>query len=95
MVKTHLIFTLLGALLGAIVASIIVPPAITWYASPGGLPNGANMQVIVKVPEVMKYATSKLIMGQSIGAIVGAVAFLVLSLFIASKRGAKGLQKAA
>jgi len=30
MVKTHLIFKLLGALLGAIVASIIVPPAITW-----------------------------------------------------------------
>ena len=95
MVKTHLIFTLLGALLGAIIASIIVPPALIWYASPGGLPSGANMQVIVKIPEVMKYASSKLIFGQSVGAIIGALGGLVLSLFLASKRNAKGLRQAA
>jgi len=89
MIKTHLIFTLLGAIVGAIVASVIVPPALTWYASPGGLPGGANMQVIAKVPDIMKYATSNLLRGQIIGAIAGALAFLVLSLILASKRGNK------
>jgi hypothetical protein len=93
--KTHLIFTLIGAILGIVAASFIVPPALTWYASPGGLPGGANMQVIAKVPDLMKYATSKLLFGQTVGAIVGALAFLILSLVIASKRGTKGIEKAA
>jgi hypothetical protein len=86
MAKTYLIFTLLGALLGAAAASVIVPPALTWYASPGGLPKGAQVQVIVQVPEIMKYATSKLILGQSIGAGIGAVLGLFLSIFVTAKR---------
>lgn len=86
MVKTHLIFTLLGALLGATAASVIVPPALTWYASPGGLPEGAKVQVIVQVPEIMRYATSKLILGQSIGAGIGAVAGLLIGIVLSVKR---------
>ena len=39
--KTTVILALAGALLGAIVASFIVPPALAWYTSPGGLPQGA------------------------------------------------------
>ena len=84
--KTHLIFLLLGALLGAAVASWIVPPGLSWYASPGGMPKDAEMQVIVKVPAIIHYATSKLIAGQAIGAGIGAVAGLGFSLFFAAKR---------
>jgi hypothetical protein len=86
MAKTHLIFTLLGALLGVAVASLVVPPALTWYASPGGLPEDAKVQVIVEVPQIMHYATSKLILGQSIGAGIGAASGLGFSIFLAVKR---------
>lgn len=87
--KTHLIFLLLGALLGAAAASVVVPPTLSWYASPGGMPKGAQVQVVVQMPEVIHYATSKLIAGQAIGAGVGAVACFGLSLFFASKRRKK------
>ena len=84
--KTHGIFLLIGALLGAAVASIVVPPALSWYATPGGMPKGAQVQVVVQMPEVIHYATSKLILGQAIGAGIGAVTCLGLSLFLASRR---------
>ena len=74
--KTHVIFLLLGALLGAALASIVVPPTLSWYATPGGMPKGAQVQVVVQMPEVIHYATSKLIAGQAIS----------FSLFLASKR---------
>lgn len=92
MFKTQLIFVLMGALLGAIAASIIVPPALTWYASPGGLPEGAKVQVIVQVPEIMKYATSRLIQGQLIGTGIGAAAGLALGIFLAVKGGKRKTQ---
>ena len=84
--KTHVIFLLVGALLGAVAASLVVPPTISWYASPGGLPKGAHVQVIADMPVIIKYATSKLILGQAIGAGIGAVVCLGFSIFIASKR---------
>ena len=84
--KTHVIFLLLGAILGAAVASVIVPPTLAWYATPGGMPKGAEVKVIVQMPEVIHYATSKLITGQAIGAGIGAVVCFGFSLFLASKR---------
>jgi hypothetical protein len=85
-VKTHVIFLLAGAIVGAAVASVVVPPILSWYASPGGVPKGAQVQVIVQMPEMVRYATSKLILWQSIGAGVGAIVSLVLSLLLASRR---------
>jgi hypothetical protein len=76
-----LIFVLAGALLGAIVASFIVPPALAWYSSPGGLPQGAQIQAVVQIPEVIRYATSHLIRGQAIGAVIGAAIGLTLGIF--------------
>ena len=76
--KTTVIFVLIGALVGAMAASFLVPPLLSWYASPGGLPEGAQVQAVVQIHEVIRYATSKLILGQAIGAGVGAVmGFLV------------------
>ena len=80
--RTTAIFVLAGALLGVIIASFIVPPALAWYSSPGGLPQGAQIQAVVQIPEVIRYATSHLIRGQAIGAVVGGAAGFVLGLFV-------------
>jgi hypothetical protein len=82
MVKTTLIFTLLGALAGIVVASYVVPPALSWYAEPGGLPYGAQIQAVVQIPEVIRYATTKLMRWQAIAAAIGAVAGFVLGIAV-------------
>jgi hypothetical protein len=68
--KTLLIWALAGALLGIAIASLVVPPALSWYSAPGGLPEGTQIQALVQIPEVIRYATGKLIRGQMIGAAV-------------------------
>jgi hypothetical protein len=78
--KTALIFILTGALVGVVLASFFVPPMLSWYTSPGGLPKGAQVQAVVQIPEVIRYATSRLLWGQAIGAGIGAVFGLLLSL---------------
>jgi hypothetical protein len=80
MVKTTTIFVLLGALLGIVAASYIVPPALSWYTEPGGLPHGADVQSLVQVPAVIKYATQKLMFGQMVGAAIGAIVGLILGI---------------
>jgi hypothetical protein len=80
--KTTVILVLAGALLGAAVASVVVPPALSWYTSPGGLPQGAQIQALVQISEVIRYATSRLIRGQMIGAAIGSGLGLVLGLFV-------------
>jgi len=76
--KNAVIVMLAGALLGAVAASFIVPPLLGWYTAPGGLPQGAQVQAVVQIPEVIRYATSKLLLGQMIGAVVGAAGGLVI-----------------
>jgi hypothetical protein len=85
-VKTHVIFLLAGALAGAAIASVVVPPILSWYASPGGVPKGAQVQVIVQAPEMVRYATSKLILWQAIGAGLGAGVSFVFSVVLATRR---------
>ena len=75
--KTALILMLGGALAGVAVASFLVPPMLSWYTSPGGLPQGAQIPAVVQIPEVIRYATSKLLWGQTIGGSIGAVLGLV------------------
>jgi hypothetical protein len=75
-----LVFVLAGALIGVVVASIVVPPALAWYSSPGGLPQGAQIQAIVQISEVIRYATSKLIRAQLIGALVGGGVGLIVGI---------------
>ena len=80
--KTLLILVLGGALLGATVASWVVPPALAWYTTPGGLPRGAEVQAVVQISEVIRYSTSRLIRGQLIGAAIGASIGLVVGIFL-------------
>jgi hypothetical protein len=93
--KTILILTLTGALLGVVAASYIVPPALTWYTAPGGLPQGAQIQAVVQIPEVIRYATSKLLRGQVIGGGIGGILGLGLGLFLANDRRKRTPQTAA
>ena len=79
--KTTVIFVLLGALAGIAVASLVVPPALSWYSEPGGLPKGTQIQALVEIPEVIRYSTSRLIRGQMVGAFIGALAGLALGIF--------------
>ena len=93
--KTTLILILTGALLGVAAASWIVPPALSWYSSPGGLPNGAQIQAIVQIQEVINYSTSKLIRGQFIGGCVGAIFGLAIGLMMGSRRRQRARASAA
>jgi hypothetical protein len=76
------VFVFVGALVGMAVTSLIVPPALAWYTSPGGLPQGAQIQAVVQIAEVIRYATSRLIQAQIIGAFVGGGLGLAVSLAI-------------
>ncbi len=84
--KTVTIFVLFGAIVGAAAASLIVPPTLSWYNEAGFLSRGNQVQALVNVPEVVRYATSRLIKGQLIGAGVGAFAFLVFGVLAAGRR---------
>ena len=97
MVKTTLILVLAGAIVGAVIASYVVPPALAWYTAPGGLPQGATIQAVVQIPEVIRYATGRLIRGQLIGAAIGATVGLVLGIMLGFRgrsRKADSLQRA-
>jgi hypothetical protein len=83
--KTVLILALAGALLGVVAASLVVPPALSWYSAPGGLPQGTQIQAIVEIPEVVRYATGKLLRGQMIGGGIGAILGLVAGVFVSRK----------
>jgi len=87
--RTLLIFVLAGALLGVAVASFVVPPALTWYSEPGGLPKGAQIQALVEIPEVIRYATGKLIRGQLIGGGIGGILGLVAGVVLSRKSTAR------
>ena len=83
--KSLLIWILLGALLGMIAASFIVPPMLSWYNEAGYLAKEGQPAAMVNLPEVVKYATTRLIRGQFIGGGIGAALFLVLGLVFAGR----------
>jgi hypothetical protein len=81
-----LTFTLIGALLGIVIASLVIPPALSWYTAPGGLPQGTQIQALVQIPEVIAYATGRLIRGQAIGAAAGAIVGGIVSILVSRRR---------
>jgi hypothetical protein len=86
LMKTTIILMLTGALAGIAVASLAVPPALSWYSEPGGLPQGTTIQALVQIPEVIRYSTSKLIRWQMISAGLGAGVGLAVGIALVSKR---------
>ena len=87
--KTTLILILACAFVGAAIASYVVPPALAWYTAPGGLPEGAQIQAVVQIPEVIRYATGRLIRGQLIGAAIGGAVGLTLGIVLAVRARAR------
>ncbi len=83
--KNAVLLMLSGAFVGLVAASFIVPPLLGWYTAPGGVPGGAQIQAMVQIPEVIRYATTRLIQGQAIGAGLGAALGLVVY-FMTSRR---------
>lgn len=78
--KAIVIWVLFGALLGVAAASFVVPPMLSWYNEAGYLAKGGQPAAMVNLPEVVRYATTRLIRGQAIGGAIGAVVFFVLGL---------------
>lgn len=78
--KNALLLMLSGALAGAAAASFVVPPMLSWYATPGGLPQGAAVSAVVQIPEVIRYATGRLLLGQAVGGGLGALLGLMIAL---------------
>ena len=70
------------------IASLVIPPALSWYTAPGGLPQGTQIQALVQIPEVIRYATGRLMFGQAVGGAIGAVVGLVAGILTMRKSGA-------
>jgi len=83
--RALLTWALAGALLGVVIASFVVPPALSWYTTPGGLPRGAQIQALVEIPEVIRYATGRLMRGQLIGGTAGAVVGIIIGIVTGRK----------
>jgi hypothetical protein len=92
--KTTLLFMLIGALTGIVIASYAVPPALSWYSEPAGIPHGDQVQSLVQIPQVIRYATSKLIQWQAISACIGAAVGLVLGIALGGRRKRAAIEAA-
>jgi len=80
----------LGAIVGAVAASFIVPPVLGWYNEPGAISPGKPIETLCNVPELIRYTSSRLLRGQLIGAVVGAVLFLFPGV-LSARRQARGV----
>ena len=84
--KGILIWILAGALIGAAAASVVVPPMLSWYNEAGYLSQGSQPAAMVNLPQVIRYATTRLIRGQAIGAAAGGLVFFALGLAFGGRR---------
>jgi hypothetical protein len=75
-VKTVCVWMLVGALLGVVGASLIVPPVLAWYNETGSVTSGKSIETLCNLPDVIRNTSTKLIRWQAIGAGVGALLFL-------------------
>ena len=85
---TILFFMMLGAIVGAVAASFIVPPVLSWYNEPGAIAPGKPIETLCNIPELIRYTASRLLRGQLVGAAVGALAFLFPGVLVSRRRAA-------
>ena len=81
MTKRLSALALAGAIVGAILASIVSPRFITWYNTPGSA-QAAMCQCATLASEV----TSRLLWSQFIGAICGALLFVAIGVIVIRAR---------
>jgi len=87
-VKSVLVWMMVGAILGAAVASLVVPPMLSWYNEPGSISPGKQVETLCNLPELIRYTSARLIRGQLIGAGIGGFLFLLLGIMVSRRRGA-------
>ena len=86
--KTVLVFMLVGAMLGAVAASFIVPPVLSWYNATGNIAPGGHVETLCDLPEMIRYTARSLFRGQLIGAGIGAVLFFFPGIASVRRRAA-------
>jgi len=82
---------MVGAIVGAVAASFIVPPVLGWYNAPGDITPGKQVETLCNIPELIHYTSSRLLRGQLIGATVGALLGFVSALIRSRQRPSDGL----
>jgi hypothetical protein len=85
-VKTVLVYMMIGALLGVVAASFIVPPVLAWYNKTGNISPNNPVQTLCDLPELIHYTSVRIIRGQLIGAGIGALVFLFPGVTSARRR---------
>ena len=86
--KTVLVFMLVGAVLGAVAASFIVPPVLSWYNATGNIAPSGHVETLCDLPEMIRYTARRLFHGQLIGAGIGAVLFFFPGIATVRRRAA-------
>ncbi len=84
--RTIALFVVVGFLVGVVVASIVVPPVLTWYNEPGKISPDKQVQTVCNLPDVIRYATGHLIRGQLVGGAIGAVVFFAIGVAVERRR---------
>lgn len=69
-------YLLIGAFVGGVIASFVVPPVLAWYNETGKISSTSQVQTLCNLPELIRYTSSRLLRGQLIGAAIGALVFL-------------------
>ena len=83
--KTVGTYVLIGAFVGGVIASFVVPPVLAWYNETGKISSASQVQTLCNLPELIRYTSSRLLRGQLIGAAIGALVFLYPG-FLAARR---------
>lgn len=86
--RTVVVFMLVGAVLGAVVASFVVPPVLAWYNAPGSISPGKQVETLCNLPDLIRYTSKRLLLGQAIGAATGAIVFLFPGLAFSRRHSA-------
>jgi hypothetical protein len=81
--KTLLNFGFAGAIFGFIGATLVGPPSITWYSTPG------TGQAMCDCANLVRDTTTRLIQIQLYGIAIGATAFLIIGVLVVRARSNK------
>ena len=84
--KTVLVYMMIGALLGVVAASFIVPPVLAWYNKTGDISPNHPVETLCDLPELIRYTSSRILRGQLIGAGIGAFIFIFPGVTSARRR---------
>ena len=81
-----LLYMMTGALVGVVIASLVVPPFLSWYNEPGAITPGKQIETLCNLPELIRYTATRIFRGQMIGAGVGALLFMFPGIAVARRR---------